>query len=154
MPSGDRIYKKALNEALKNEPDYELVTALLNKAFNLGSPEAAYALGTWYFHGHILKKNIKKGIQYWRIAAADNVPSALFDLGISFERGVGVKQSDKKAFEYYMRAALEGHKQAIYEVGRCYFYGIGIQKNRTLSFIWLDKARELGVEEDDEKEDL
>jgi hypothetical protein len=125
MPAGDRLYKKALNEALKEKPDYELVTMLLNKAFKLGSPDAAYALGAWYIHGQVFKKNTRKGIEYWKIAASGNVPSALYGLAVSYERGLGIKRSAKKAFEYYMRAALEGYEQAVYEVGRCYYYGIG-----------------------------
>lgn len=54
MPAGDRIYQKALKEALKETPDNELVTELLNKAFRLGSPDAAYALGSWHFQGRVL----------------------------------------------------------------------------------------------------
>jgi len=149
MAKGDIIVSKARKMLLSDNPDFDLATDLLNKALKVGNPEAAYALGTWYFYGRKFKKDIKKGIKLWQYAAKQNFPDAVWDLAISYEKGVGLKRDLKKAFECYQKAALYGEKNAFHAVGRCYYYGIGTQQNRTLAWIWLDKAKSLGVTEEE-----
>ena len=147
MAKGDILYKKALEEAEKDDPNNLLTFNLLERSLKLGNAKAAYALGNWYFHGKYVEKNIRKGIELFKLAASENNPDALYDLAVSYEVGVGVKKSLKSAFECYLRAALEGHTQAIYEVGRLFYFGIGVQKNVDIAYIWQDKGRELGAHE-------
>lgn len=143
---GDNLYKKALREASKDNPNISVVLKLLNDAIVKGNPNASYALGTWYLHGKNVEIDIKKAISLLMYAAEKNIASAHFDLAVCYETGEGVKKDEAKAFENYLRAALEGDKQAYYEVGRCYYYGIGITGNIKIGNIWLDKARSLGIE--------
>jgi TPR repeat protein len=142
---GDILYKKALTEASKDNPDIDRVLNLLNEAIKKENPRAFYALGSWYLHGKNVKKDFKKAVTLLKKAADKNISSANFDLAICYETGVGAKKDDKKAFECYLKAALEGDKQAYYEVGRCYYYGIGITKDEKIGNIWLDKAQSLGI---------
>src|SRR5579863_5279799 len=140
-----KSYKLALSEARKKRPDNKKITSLLNRAMRQNDPNAAYALGTWYLHGHIFEKNIAKAIQLLSIAARGLVPDANYDLAISYEKGIGVRKSEKRAFELYLTAALLGEKQSLLEVGRCFYHGIGIRPDRKIARIWLNRAKELGV---------
>jgi uncharacterized protein len=142
---GDRIYLAALLKAKRKVFDKKEVYLMLQKAYNLGNSKAAYAIGSWYFNGQYVKKNIVEAVKYFKEAAAQNEPNACFDLAICLEKGKGIKKNSKKSFEYYMKAALAGDKQSFYEVGRCYFYGIGTPKNKDIAWLWLDKAKNLGI---------
>ena len=138
-------YREALREATKKRPNTNRVRQLLEEALEAGDPEAAYALGTWYLHGHNVKQSIAKAFSLLRQAARRNVPDALFDLGICYEKGEGTKVEPRRAFECYLGAALRGEKLSFYEVGRCLYHGIGVTKSTRLAWLWLDRARELGV---------
>lgn len=138
-----QAYVKALREARKKSADQKRILKLLNSAFKAGSPEAAYALGTWYLHGKNVKKNLRTAMKMLRYAATENVASALYDLAVCYERGVGAKRNLRAAAEYYLRAAVHGDEQAIFSVGRCYYHGIGFEKDRRVAWIWLDKSKQL-----------
>ena len=142
---GDKLYKKALTEASKDNPNIDMVLKLLNEAIKKGNPSASYALGTWFLHGTNVEKDFKKAVTLLKKGADKNISSALFDLAVCYETGEGAKKDEKKAFECYLKAALEGDKQAYYEVGRCYYYGIGVTKDKKIGNVWLDKAQSLGI---------
>jgi hypothetical protein len=140
------FYEDALKEISKKNADVKKVFLFLEKSLKTGSSQAAYALGTWYLHGKHVKKNMTMALKLLRQAADGNVAEAFFDLAICYEKGIGVKKNIRLAMEYYLKASLYGDKQSVYEVGRCYYYGIGVNKNRRLAWIWLDRAKALGVE--------
>jgi TPR repeat protein len=141
-----KYYKQALRLARSEKNDDEKVFALLSKAFGEGDPRAAYAIGSWFLIGKHVKKNYKTAVQYIELAAEHGVPEAQFDLAVACERGTGTKKNAKRAFTNYLKAALSGDPQAVYEVGRCYYSGIGVGKNKEIAGIWINKAREMGVE--------
>jgi TPR repeat protein len=143
----DRRYDEALKIARRKSANLEQVASLLNAARESGDARATYALGTWYLHGRLFKKNIRKGVALLREAARRKVADALYDLAVCYEEGTGVRRNLKKAAELYVRAALEGERQSIYEVGRCYHYGIGVAQDRSIARAWLDRAEEVGVVE-------
>lgn len=141
----DRRYDDALKIARRKSADLDRVASLLNAAHQAGDARATYALATWYLHGRLFKKSVRKAVVLLREAAQRNVADALYDLAVCYEEGTGVRKNAKKAAELYVRAALEGEKQSIYEVGRCYHYGIGVAKDRSIARVWLDRAKEIGV---------
>ena len=144
------FYAQAYQEASKENPHFEKAHKLLLQAINKEDSRAIYALATWYFYGQspVVRKNIKKGVSLWQLAAKYGNSDALYDLAVCYEKGIGRHLSKKKAFEYYTRAALAGDKQAHQEIGRMYYYGIGVKRDRRLASAWLDKAKELGIDED------
>ena len=142
----NNTYDKALKLCKEDNSALGVIFDLLTKAFEEENDfRAAYAIATWYLHGKFVKKDIKEGIKYLKIAAKNKIPLALYDLAISYEEGLGVKKNKRKAFKCYMKAVLEGEKQSIFEVGRCYYYGIGVKKDKKIADIWLEKAEELGL---------
>jgi uncharacterized protein len=143
---GDRLYKKALQEASGENPNNDLAESLLLKAISKGHGESEYALGTWFLHGKHVRKDLVRAIELLKSAALKNVPSANFDLGVCYDKGEGAPLDKKEAFKHYLKAALLGDARSIYEVGRCYYHGIGIEKDVVLANIWLGMAEFYGVE--------
>lgn len=106
---------------------------LLEKAHRLGESRATYALGTWYFHGRLYKRNYKTGFGLMKSAADAFISDACFDVAVSYEKGIGVRRSFKKAAIYYLRAMMLGDKKSINEVGRVFYWGVGVERDRAIA---------------------
>ncbi|HEY1039956.1 MAG TPA: tetratricopeptide repeat protein [Bacteroidia bacterium] len=146
MDKGKALFEKASKELNKKKPNVTLAMEDMGKAAELGNGYAIYTIGTWYFHGNNgIKQNRKKGIEYWKTAALQNVHEAFFDLGVSHEMGLGVTKNESKAFNYYLQAAICGDAQAHQEVGRLYYYGIGVKKDKETGLFFFEAAKSLGV---------
>ena len=141
------LYDSALKIARRPNPDFAQAFDLLTRAFDLGSPDAAYALGTWYLHGRHVGKDLKRAMRFLEIAADGDVADAHFDLAVSYEKGVGKRKNARRAARHYLKAALLGDAQSVFEVGRCYHYGIGVAQDRAIGGIWIDAARSMGVDD-------
>lgn len=109
------------------------ISNLLENAYRSGDPKAAYALGTWYFHGKLFKQDKKKGFLLMLEAADSFVSDACFDVAVSYETGEGIRKNIRKAVIYYFRAMMLGEKQSITEIGRIFYWGIGVNKNRDIA---------------------
>ena len=152
------LYDLATKEAKKRNPDREKVVAMLKEAHAEGDVRATYALADWHGRGVFFKKNLKKALQYYRIAAKGLNADAMLNLGISYEIGLGgAKPNEKKAFEYYLAAAVqEGEctgRQALIEVMRCFYYGIGVEKNRRLAQMLQAICDRDGIKFEDERDE-
>lgn len=141
-----QLYNEALHIMQSENADAKLATQLLEDALKNDDPHAAYALGTWYFHGsNGLRKSQAKGVELWHIAARAKLSDALFDLAVCYEKGTVVKKNVERAFQLFLDAAIRGDEQAVFEVARCYTYGIGIPINMQVAEIWAARAEELGT---------
>src|SRR5688572_13870240 len=127
-----------MTAARRRPPDYAAAFKLLTRAHRAGDARATYALGTWYLHGRLVRKDIQKGLKLIEKAAGQNVADALYDIAFSFESGKGRPKSLEKAAENYLRAALLGNTRALHEFGRCIYYGIGLPSNRRVAHVFLD----------------
>ena len=74
--------------------------------------DAQRDLGYSYFHGEGVKKDFKKGIYWYKKAAAKNDGKALYNLGLCYKHGDGVKQSKRWAKHFFTKALLQGHIKA------------------------------------------
>lgn len=145
-------YKQALKAAKGKNPDFEKAVALLEKAVKVGSSDAMYALGSWYFHGRHFEHDLEKGIEFWKQAADAGNTDAMLELGKFFEHEELGKKNLENAFSYYLEAALHGDGQACYEICRFFYYGFFVPKSEKISDVWRDKAEELGYEGATEEE--
>lgn len=102
----------------------------------------------WMFHtGKGVKKNMRRAVTWYRIAADNNHIIAQNNLGVMYEQGVQVRKSYKKAAKYYREAALMGYSFAQYNLGMLYLSGKGVKKNRNEAIYWLEIASLQGVKE-------
>ncbi len=146
MAKGDQLYFKALKEARNKRPKWQVVQAQLERASGLGNGKAIYALSTWYLHGQVYRRDLKKAVELLNLACDKNIPEAHFDLAICLEKGKGVKKNLREAFLHYLKACRLGDKDAAYEVGRCYYYGLGVKADKEIGRIWLNGFKEKGSE--------
>jgi uncharacterized protein len=137
MAKGDQLYLRALKEARNKKPKWHVVQSQLERASDLGNGKAIYALGTWYLHGRVYKKDFKKAVELLKVACDKNIPDAHFDLAVCFEKGKGIKKNLREAFLSYLRAFCLGDKDAAYEIGRCYYHGLGVKADKEIGKIWL-----------------
>jgi len=143
---GESLYENALAEARKKHPDYPKVIATLLEAIEAGNPDAAYALATWYLWGKkpYVQPDHKAAVRLLRTAVAAGNPDAMWDLAVCYDNGNGVRINERKAFELYLSAALRGDASATMELARRYHWGSGTPRDRSVSKIWLERAKELG----------
>lgn len=143
----ENLVLEARRLSAKKNGDYASAFHLLEKAKKSGNAEAIYALATWYLHGRYVRKSKRKALKLLKEAVSMNHASACYDLAVCYEAGEGVRKSEKMALKMYLKGALLGEKQCLYEVGRCYYHAVGTSADRSIARIWLDRARELGIEE-------
>jgi TPR repeat protein len=144
-----QLYDSALEHATRPEPDLAEAGALLRRAVARGSPDATYALATWYLFGKepYVQKDLSEAARLLILAAAAGLPDAMYDLAVCYEKGSGVDKDDYAAYTYYLKAALRTRPKAVFDVGRCLYWGIGTREDRGIATLWLDRAKELGTYE-------
>jgi TPR repeat protein len=128
----------------------------LEQAAELGSGEAAEALGSWYLFGVHFEKDVERAIEKWERAAQLGNKEAMFNLGLLFERDDEIEADLPRSFLNYLKAALHGHAGATYELGRFFYYGTFVPENMEISYFLEDHAKSLGYiepEDEDEGED-
>jgi TPR repeat protein len=127
------------NKALKNS---EITTAikLYKELTKLGNEEAIFKLGTIYFKGNGVKKDLNIAMQYFKRAALYNNKKAKYNVGIIYANKRYKFHSLKKAFDIFNDLAKSGHGPAQNKVAIFLTYGLGIEKDYKLAVQWLEQA--------------
>lgn len=135
-------YDQALNLANSGVPGSEVKAfRLLEEASKAGDYRATYAIGTWYLYGKVVRKNVRKALEFFRTAAENGIPEAAFDLAVSYETGVGIKQNESMAAAYYLLALKNGLPDGAIELHRMFYWGIGVTRNRKVAMVFEDWVR-------------
>ncbi|MDR2156023.1 MAG: hypothetical protein LBE78_13545 [Burkholderiaceae bacterium] len=144
--SGRNAYELALKTASRKYPDLIKTKTLLEEAHVQGDRHATYALATWFLFGNAVQsKNLRRAIQFLKMAAKADVAAAHFDLAVSYETGQGTKKDEKAAYRHYLAAALNGDNDSVVEVGRCLYHGIGVVRDRKAAEVWFRHADALNI---------
>ncbi len=145
---GRELFASAFDAAVGGTRD-AAVAARFKKAAELGSLDAAYALGNWYLHETGVRRDVAKAFAYFARAA---VPSrarhtcAYWDVSLCYRNGEGAPAAPGKAFAYALRAALRGDRNAAYAVACAYFLGDGTPEDRASALAWFERVDELDAE--------
>ncbi|RYH14739.1 sel1 repeat family protein [archaeon] len=86
----------------------------------------------------------ERGIQFYRLAAAQGHPTALYNLGVQYLNGEGVQKDETEASMFFKRAAECGYGSACAEYGESLYFGRGIPQDYQESFRYLTEAYEKG----------
>jgi TPR repeat protein len=78
----------------------------------LYTTESNFILGKEYVSGKLVKKNVKKGLEYLQTAASQGYAEAYLELGILYKEGKVVKKNTRKANNYFNDAVVLGCKEA------------------------------------------
>lgn len=127
-------YKKLHNDSLNEE-----MAQLYSRAAQSGYAPAQNALGTCYYEGRGVEKNIEKAFEWYRKAAEQGLSQAQYNLARLFER-----HYKTLAFIWMKKASEQSNPQALYKVGEYYEYGRGVKRNYDMAKKHYLKAEEKG----------
>jgi len=118
--SGDAGHK--LSEKNLDFSSYPLVqekwSELLEERAALGDPTAQFALGQLYQQGHGVKKDLKKAVDYYMEAVAQQDLKAEYTLGLFYFNGEAGKHDYQQALGWLNDAAFKGNPESQYMLGR------------------------------------
>ena len=114
------------------------------KAAKQGYPPAQDHLGSLYYHGEEVDKDLEAAVKWFRAAAEQNYASAQTNLGMCYSNGKGVRKNQEEAFNWYKKAAEQNYARGQLELGRSYHLGEGVKVNLQQALNWYLKAAEQG----------
>ena len=76
-----------------------------------------------YYFGIGVEQGIPKAMEWYIIAADQDLDLAQLNIGGLYENGYGVPQDYDKAFKWYKKAADQGNQQASNRIGRLVMNG-------------------------------
>lgn len=125
--------------------DYASAAALYRKAMEEGDPAGCNALGTCYYRGTGVEKDIRKAVELYKQAAEAGIPAAQVNLAIQYKNGNVVEKNYEKALFWYEKAAEQGNVQAQLETANIYTgtYDKALC-NASRAALWYEKAAEQG----------
>jgi hypothetical protein len=89
--------------------------------------------------------NPAQSLQWYRLAAQNNVPQALYAVGVFYETGTVVDKDLTKAFALVQRAAQAGVVPAAYRLATYYQQGAGVGQDVVAAAGWYERAAKAGL---------
>ncbi|MDR2422475.1 MAG: sel1 repeat family protein [Deltaproteobacteria bacterium] len=137
-------------QALVNQPNAEAQAApspqelfdQLNKDAQAGNPVAMVNLGLIHANADLNKRNYGISLDWYKKAAAKNLPEGHYYVGTCYEIGQGTKTDLKAAFQSYEKAANLGLSPASFKLSRMYAIGQGVAADQGKALEYLKKSAE------------
>ena len=148
----EEIFAPCYKEIIFSEKEVELLQKLKEgKRVRKRSltPKELNAVGLCYWYGHILPKDYKAAVRWYKASATKGYDVAEHNLYICYSNGTGVKVDMHKAIEWLKKSAKHGYAHSQYLLAERYFMGDGIRKNRRCANIWFKKAESYATNEKD-----
>ncbi len=107
------------------------------------NPNAAFNLGSCYVYGIGFRKNYKKALRFYKMAASGTDGDAEYKVAMFYKYGKGTKQSSKRYLQWLKRAADLRCPYALSDLGNSYKDGdAGIKKDERRAYLlYRDAAR-------------
>ncbi|MBF0269932.1 MAG: sel1 repeat family protein [Alphaproteobacteria bacterium] len=109
-----------------------------------GNVLAQANLGTLYFYGQGVPKNLSEYVNWCKKAAVQGDRQSQYHLGVAYEYGQGVGQDHAEAASWYLKAADQDHTASQNNLGILYEAGKGVKKNKVLALKWYAIAAQRG----------
>jgi len=106
---------------------------------------AEYMLGTIYFSGEGVEKNVATALGWFRLAAAHGNAGAMYAVGNCYQFGWAVPADSRQALDWKRRAAELGNKDGLFYLAMAYRDGDDVPKDLSRSAQLMRDAAELGV---------
>lgn len=121
---------------------------LFEKAAEKGHRRAQLNLGTLYFRGQGVPRDLIQARAWLEKAAADGDPYAHYALGRAMSESAPPAAADPaRAADLFRRAAEKGHMLAALRYGMMLGEGVGIRKDVAAAQHWLAMAQRNGIPE-------
>ncbi len=105
-----------------------------------GDTSVYFKLGTIYYKGDVIQKNIKKAMYYFKLASSYGNKKAKYNMAIIYSQKKSIYHNYKKAYSLFLDLAQMGYVKAQIKVGQYLLYGIGIQSDYSLAKRWFEQA--------------
>ena len=129
--------------------DYKKAVEWYTKSAEQGPAVAQNNLGICYDKGLGVAQDYKKAVEWYTKSAEQGEANAQCNLAHCYGNGKGVDQSKEMAFKWYTKAAEGGNLCAIENLGGwCYLYGNGTAVDVKKALYWLQKAIDMGANDD------
>ena len=114
---------------LEKLEDYKDSSSLLGKAIfakvkaeaEKGDALAQFRVALMLANGFGTTQNLPEAVEWYRRAAAKELPEAQFALGVCYGTGKGVEKDPKEATEWFRKAAAKELPEAQFALGVCYY---------------------------------
>lgn len=122
------------------DEDYFNALAYLEKAYELGSGEAAYMIGGMYSTGWGVSVDKERAFRWMERAAELGSGEAAYSIMACYLAGDGVSVDKEKAFNWLERAADLGSVAGQTDLAGHYYWGNGVNQDLFLARQWYIKA--------------
>lgn len=109
----------------------------------LGDPTAQFALGQLYQQGHGVEQDLKKAVDYYMAATAQQDLKAEYMLGIFFFKGEDGKHDYQQGLGWLNDAAFKGNPESQYVLGRLLEQGYQTSDDKWVVKPNRDRARSM-----------
>ena len=124
--------------------DYTTAEQFFRKSALQGYAQAQDKLGSLYFKGLGVKKDLKQASKWYLKSANQGYVVAQDHVGLIYLKGFGTRKNIKKAFNWFQLAAEQGYADSQWTLGLMYEKGRGVAKNRNKAISWFKKAAKQG----------
>ncbi len=132
-------------EGIGTTQDTKKAVLLLEKAGEMGYPDAYHNLGAVYKEGKCgIKQNYVKAFEAFMKGAEKGSDVCKYDAGFMLYKGLGCRQDYEEAVRQFTAASNGGHKGATYMLGLCYRNGYGVEQDEEEGMRLLKQASDLG----------
>lgn len=130
-------------EALAEQtPEQKFASTL--KAAERGDAEAQYNLGSMYWNGEGVTKDLATAVEWYRKSAEQGSREAQLNLGWIYAYDYGFPTNTAEAAKWFRKAADQGDTEAQFHLGRMYENGAGVTQDLVQAANWYRKAAEGG----------
>jgi len=116
----------------------------LRKKAEAGDAAAQCDLGYAYEKGNGVPVDYKTALEWYRKAAAQNLPVGLNNVGAMYAGGLGVPKDEAEAVKWYRKAANLGSEFAQNNLGIMLMEGRGVPKDLAEAYKWFYISARLG----------
>jgi len=117
-------YKKVDYSVYKNKDCFELYEEMVDKGILFAYNNLAYLLEI-----DKKRKDIKKAMHLYEIAARKGLTKAMYNLALCYFESKDIKKDDTNAFYWFRQAALKNHEKAQYHLAFFYEKGKVIEQD-------------------------
>ena len=114
--------------------------------FRKHSAEAQYKIGSEYYLGGLVKRDLDAAAAWWRRAAENGHAKAQHNMGVLYYRGEGVVRDYAEAAKWHGLAAEQGFLRSQHNLGMFYRAGEGVPRDNHMAYVWLSLAAERGYD--------
>lgn len=127
------------------EADSGLVRRLGPRA-EAGDAASQFLLGSLYFQGSGVERDLEAAVRWYRAAAEQGHPLAQHNLGNAYMNGDGVAVDDREAMRWWRLAGEQDVAAAQFNLGLHLYYGRVAPPDEPAARRWIERAADNGHE--------